>query len=89
MSLLRRLAQASRDSLDAQALVAARLLADGAANRAETLDVAACAAGITPAWTGGPVAHLWAHRQRLEPRLDSVARAAWPRLEPLLREACS
>ena len=89
VSLLRRLAEASRDSLDAQALVAARLLADGAASRAETLDVAACAAGITPAWTGGPVAHLWAHRERLEPRLDTVVRAAWPRLEPLLREACS
>ena len=87
-SVLRRLAQASGDSLDAQALVAARLLADGAAAQAQTLDVAACAASICPAWTGGPVAHLWAHRERLQPLLDPVAKNAWPRLEPALRAAC-
>jgi 3-hydroxyacyl-CoA dehydrogenase / enoyl-CoA hydratase / 3-hydroxybutyryl-CoA epimerase len=88
-SLLRRLAQAGRDSLDAQALLAARLLADGAADRAETLDVAACAASITPAWSGGPLAHLWAHRERLQPLLDPTVRSAWPRLEPVLRAACA
>lgn len=88
-SVLQQLAQAGRDSLDAQALAAARLLAEGAASNAQTLDVAACAAGITPAWTGGPVAHLWAHRDRLAPLLDPVARSAWPGLEPVLRGACA
>jgi len=88
ISLLHRLARAGVESLDAQALVAARLLADGAASHAGTLDVAACAANITPAWTGGPVSHLWTNRERLAPLLDAVTKSAWPRMEPVLRAAC-
>ena len=88
-SVLRRLANAGRDSLDAQSLVAVGLLASGAASKAETLDVAACAAGLTPAWTGGPLAHFWTHRDRLRAQLDAQALAAWPQLEPVLRAACA
>jgi len=88
VSLLGRLTRAGRESLDAQALTAARLLAEGAAAKPETLDVAACTANVTPAWSGGPVAHLWAHRERLAPLLDPVAMDAWPRLESMLRAAC-
>jgi 3-hydroxyacyl-CoA dehydrogenase / enoyl-CoA hydratase / 3-hydroxybutyryl-CoA epimerase len=88
-SVLRRLAGAARESLDAQGLVAVGLLAGGAATKAETLDVAACAAGLTPAWTGGPLAHFWTHRDRLQAQLDPQTLAAWPRLEPVLREACA
>jgi len=39
--------------------------------------VAACAANITPAWTGGPVSHLWTNRERLAPLLDAVTKSAW------------
>jgi 3-hydroxyacyl-CoA dehydrogenase / enoyl-CoA hydratase / 3-hydroxybutyryl-CoA epimerase len=88
-SVLRRLARAAVDSLDAQSLVAVGLLASGAATKAETLDVAACAAGLTPAWTGGPLAHFWTHRERLQAQLDPQVLAAWPRLEPVLRTACA
>ncbi len=86
-SVLSRLTRAGQ-SLDAQALTAARLLAEGAAAKPETLDVAACTANVTPPWTGGPLAHFWAHRERLAPLLDPVAAGAWPRLEPMLRAAC-
>jgi 3-hydroxyacyl-CoA dehydrogenase/enoyl-CoA hydratase/3-hydroxybutyryl-CoA epimerase len=85
-SVMQRLAGVS---LDDQALLALRLLSDGAAPHAETLDVAACAAGLTPAWTGGPVAYLWAQRDRLQARFDPAAAAAWPRMEPILRAACA
>ena len=88
-SALRRLAGAARESLDAQALAAVGLLASGAATKAETLDVAACAAGLTPAWTGGPLSHFWEHRDRLRAQLDAQALVAWPQLEPVLREACA
>jgi 3-hydroxyacyl-CoA dehydrogenase/enoyl-CoA hydratase/3-hydroxybutyryl-CoA epimerase len=88
-SVLRRLANVAGDSLDAQGLLAVNLLASGAATKAETLDVAACAAGLTPAWTGGPLAHFWAHRERLRARLDAQTLAAWAQLESVLRAACA
>ena len=40
-------------------------------------------------WTGGPLAHFWTHRTRLQAQLDPQTLAAWPRLEPVLREACA
>jgi 3-hydroxyacyl-CoA dehydrogenase/enoyl-CoA hydratase/3-hydroxybutyryl-CoA epimerase len=88
-SVLQRLAVAGNESQDAQSLLAVRLLASGAAPKAETLDVAACAAGISPSWTGGPLTHLWTHRDRLEPQFDTMLRTAWPHLEPLVRAACA
>lgn len=88
-SVLQRLADAGSESLDAQSLQALRLLANGAAPLAEVLDVAACAAGISPTWSGGPLTHLWAHRERLKPQFDTMLRTAWPHLEPALRAACT
>ena len=87
-SLLARLSQASRTDLDTQAIAAARILADGAVADPTVLDVAACFATVTPAWTGGPLTHLWAHRGRLADQLDPQTREAWPRLQPLLEAAC-
>ncbi|WP_114970545.1 enoyl-CoA hydratase-related protein [Rhodoferax ferrireducens] len=88
-SVLQRLARAGRESPDAQSLEALRLLVSGAATQADTLDVVACAADLSPSWTGGPLTYLWTHRTRLEPQFDNILRTAWPRVEPLLRAACS
>lgn len=88
-SVMQRLATAGNVSLDAQSLEALRLLASGAASQADMLDVAACAAGLSPSWSGGPLTYSWAHQDRLVPQFDEVLRSAWPRLEPLLRAACS
>ncbi len=88
-SVLQRLATAGSESLDALSLEALRLLASGAAPQADVLDVAACAAGLSPAWSGGPLTYLWANRERLVPQFDDGLRAAWPALEPLVRTACA
>lgn len=89
LSVLQRLARAGSESLDEQAVVALHLLVAGAAAQAETLDVAACAASLSPACSGGPLTHLWAQRERLWPKLNGALQAAWPRMEPVLRAACS
>jgi 3-hydroxyacyl-CoA dehydrogenase/enoyl-CoA hydratase/3-hydroxybutyryl-CoA epimerase len=73
--------------LDAQALVALDQWALGAIAKPEWLDVAACSAGVTPAYCGGPFAHLWAHRERLTQRAGLERQKAWAAAEPLLREA--
>lgn len=88
-SVLRRLAQAAQTSLDAQSLVGLQLLDSGAAPQAETLDVAACAASLSPAYSGGPLSHLWQQRERLVPTLDTATRAAWERHAATLAEAFS
>jgi len=49
--------------------------------------VAACLAGVTPAWTGGPLTRLWTERARIVPGLDAEERAAWTTLEPALERA--
>ena len=64
------------------ALVAAA--APGAGDLA-FFDVAACLAGETPAWTGGPLTWLWSEQSSVIPGFDAVARAAWEKLEPALR----
>ena len=51
------------------------------------LDVAACLAGVSPAWTGGPLTWLWAERGNLVPQFDAVTLQAWNKLEPQLRDA--
>jgi 3-hydroxyacyl-CoA dehydrogenase/enoyl-CoA hydratase/3-hydroxybutyryl-CoA epimerase len=45
-------------SLDAQAGIARTAAAQAGAGDAAFLDTAACLAGVTPAWTGGPL--TWA-----------------------------
>jgi 3-hydroxyacyl-CoA dehydrogenase/enoyl-CoA hydratase/3-hydroxybutyryl-CoA epimerase len=79
----------SPDTLDAQALAALDLWATGAIASPEWLDVAACVSGVTPAYCGGPFAHLWTHHERLASVLQSRHASAWARAEPVLRGACA
>ena len=53
------------------------------------LDVAACLAGVSPGWSGGPLSWLWDERERCEPLLNDSARAAWATLAPVLEQACA
>ena len=48
------------------------------------LDTAACLAGVTPAWSGGPLTWAWAERDALRGRLGTAGERAWARLEPAL-----
>jgi len=74
-------------ALDAQSLAAIRLAAEGLAPDVELLDVAACTAGLAPAFSGGPFTHLWQQRSRLAARLEGPAADAWPALERQLAKA--
>ncbi|NMF96414.1 enoyl-CoA hydratase-related protein [Aromatoleum toluolicum] len=87
-SILARLAYAAPQApalLDAQALAALQLAAEGLVPDVEVLDVAACAAGVTPAYSGGPLTHLWQHRERLETTVPPALARAWVELEDRLR----
>lgn len=53
------------------------------------LDTAACLAGVTPAWSGGPLLWLWEEQQTAVRQLNSPGKAAWTKLEPRLRRACT
>jgi 3-hydroxyacyl-CoA dehydrogenase / enoyl-CoA hydratase / 3-hydroxybutyryl-CoA epimerase len=85
-SVLERLQAAAANSLDNQAERALLLLDSGAAPDAATLDVAACAAGLAPACTGGPLSYLWQNQRRLLPILAVPARAAWERRHAALAD---
>ncbi len=63
-----------------------RGLAAGEIAQPEWLDVAACTAGLSPAWSGGPFAHLWAHRARLVPTLEPADALAWAQAEAPMRD---
>lgn len=86
-SVLQRLRTAGQHSLDDQALLALQLLDTGAASRADFLDVAACASGVSPAFTGGPMTYLWQHRERLCADATPQAQAAWQRWQAQLQAA--
>lgn len=89
-SLLNTLKAADRHSAgvtEAQAQAALDLWAAGAVPQPEWADVAACVAGVTPAYVGGPFAHLWNHHERLLPTWNAQRRQAWDRLQPHLQEA--
>ncbi|MGJ7510922.1 enoyl-CoA hydratase-related protein [Variovorax sp. GT1P44] len=75
------------ESLDAQAHTAVQCAAVPGASDVAFLDVAACLAGVTPAWSGGPLSWLWAERARVVPGFDSGTRDAWNRLQPALHRA--
>jgi 3-hydroxyacyl-CoA dehydrogenase/enoyl-CoA hydratase/3-hydroxybutyryl-CoA epimerase len=86
-SVLVRLRPTAAISLDEQAERALLLLDSGAAPDAATLDVATCAAELTPAYTGGPLSHLWQNQTRLLEVMSAPARAAWDRQNAALAEA--
>jgi 3-hydroxyacyl-CoA dehydrogenase/enoyl-CoA hydratase/3-hydroxybutyryl-CoA epimerase len=75
--------------LDAQALEALKLAAQNLVPDLETLDVAACVAGITPPYTGGPFNRLWQQRERLKAGFSPSLARAWVAIEPRLQEAHS
>jgi 3-hydroxyacyl-CoA dehydrogenase/enoyl-CoA hydratase/3-hydroxybutyryl-CoA epimerase len=88
LAALSRAAAAAPDAaLDAQAVVALRACSQGDISDPVLLDVAACAAGVCPAYSGGPFAYLYRHRERLGGDLPADLREAWTRVEPKLREA--
>lgn len=73
----------------AQVQAAVRYAAHPGAGDPAFLDVAACLAGVTPAWTGGPLTQAWAERDTLVPTFDADARAAWATLQPVLARAAA
>jgi 3-hydroxyacyl-CoA dehydrogenase/enoyl-CoA hydratase/3-hydroxybutyryl-CoA epimerase len=83
-SVLQRLRRAPDD---AQPRIALLERARAGAGDLAFIDVAACLAGVTPAWTGGPLTRLWSERARIVPGLDAQERAAWTTLEPALDRA--
>jgi 3-hydroxyacyl-CoA dehydrogenase/enoyl-CoA hydratase/3-hydroxybutyryl-CoA epimerase len=52
------------------------------------VDVAACLAGVSPGWTGGPLSWLWDEQKTQMPLLDATAKIAWRTVMPRLAEAC-
>jgi 3-hydroxyacyl-CoA dehydrogenase/enoyl-CoA hydratase/3-hydroxybutyryl-CoA epimerase len=71
-------------SLERQARLAVNAAATDDAGDPAFLDTAACLAGVTPAWSGGPLTWAWSERATLAPTFDPSTRAAWQRLEPAL-----
>jgi 3-hydroxyacyl-CoA dehydrogenase/enoyl-CoA hydratase/3-hydroxybutyryl-CoA epimerase len=80
-ALLRLAAAAGDNPLDALALSALDLAAEGMVEDTELFDVAACAAGIAPAFSGGPFTRLWQERSRLTARLQGPEADTWRALE--------
>ncbi len=74
-------------SLADQARTAVQCAATHGAGDVAFLDVAACLAGVTPAWSGGPLSWLWAERAKVVPGFDAGSRDAWNRLQPALHRA--
>jgi len=83
-SVLQRLRHAASDEQPRIALLEG---ARPGAGDVAFIDVAACLAGISPAWSGGPLTRLWSERDTLVPALDREAQAAWTALEPALRRS--
>lgn len=59
-------ARAEADDADAQALAAQSRAATTPPADTEFYDVAACVAGVSPLWSGGPFTHLRRHHARLQ-----------------------
>ena len=83
-SVLQRLHRAPADARPRIALLEG---ARAGAGDLAFIDVAACLAGVSAAWTGGPLTRLWNERARIVPGLDAEERAAWTTLEPALDRA--
>ncbi|WP_213956853.1 enoyl-CoA hydratase-related protein [Variovorax sp. dw_954] len=87
-SLLQRLQQAGGD-LHEQARTVMRAAAGRETGTLAFFDVAACLAGVTPAWTGGPLMWAWSEREAVAAASDPETLAAWSRLRPTLEQACA
>jgi 3-hydroxyacyl-CoA dehydrogenase/enoyl-CoA hydratase/3-hydroxybutyryl-CoA epimerase len=66
-----------------------RVAADREPNELAFFDVAACLAGVTPAWTGGPLMWAWTERNAVAASFDTDTMVAWTRLQPALGQACA
>jgi 3-hydroxyacyl-CoA dehydrogenase/enoyl-CoA hydratase/3-hydroxybutyryl-CoA epimerase len=74
------------DPLAQQSLIAAKLAMQGDIADLEIMDVVACVANITPAYSGGPFNHLWQHQDPLASQLDAAMPQQWPVLAARLQE---
>ncbi|MDM0015127.1 enoyl-CoA hydratase-related protein [Variovorax sp. J22P168] len=74
-------------SLEDQARTAVQYATTSGAGDLAFLDVATCLAGVTPAWSGGPLHWLWDERANVVPLFDAASRDAWNRLQPALHRA--
>ncbi len=72
-----------------QARVALRCAAQAGAGEPVFLDVAACLAGVSPAWSGGPLTWAWAHPDAALDGADGATAAAWNALQAPLQQACA
>jgi 3-hydroxyacyl-CoA dehydrogenase/enoyl-CoA hydratase/3-hydroxybutyryl-CoA epimerase len=72
-----------------QAMLAAQWAARPGNRDLNFIDVAACLSGVSPGWTGGPLAWLWDEQATQEPLFDSSTRSAWAHIRPQLEQACS
>ena len=80
-SVLQRLHGAS---LADQVPIALESAAADAAGDPAFLDTAACLAGVTPPWSGGPLTWAWGERDALRAHPADSVRRAWTKLEPAL-----
>jgi len=80
-SVLQRLRGAS---LADQATIALESAAADRAGDPAFLDTAACLAGVSPTWSGGPLTWAWAERDGLRSHPAESVRRAWDKLEPAL-----
>jgi 3-hydroxyacyl-CoA dehydrogenase/enoyl-CoA hydratase/3-hydroxybutyryl-CoA epimerase len=71
-------------SLAVQAAIALESAAADRAGDPAFLDTAACLAGVTPPWSGGPLTWAWAERDDLRAHPADSIRRAWAKLEPAL-----
>lgn len=83
------LPQLHDQSLPRQARRALLALASVEAGDPAFLDVAACLAGVSPPWSGGPLAWLVDEHESVVPHFDAEATAAWTLNASRLREACA
>jgi 3-hydroxyacyl-CoA dehydrogenase/enoyl-CoA hydratase/3-hydroxybutyryl-CoA epimerase len=52
------------------------------------VDVAACLAGVSPGWTGGPLSWFWDEQSTQAKALGANAQSAWHAVQERLAEAC-
>jgi 3-hydroxyacyl-CoA dehydrogenase/enoyl-CoA hydratase/3-hydroxybutyryl-CoA epimerase len=76
-------------TLAQQAAVATQWAVKPASGDLSFMNVAACLSGVSPGWTGGPLAWLWDEQGTQEPLFDSDTRSAWASITPRLEKACS
>jgi 3-hydroxyacyl-CoA dehydrogenase/enoyl-CoA hydratase/3-hydroxybutyryl-CoA epimerase len=76
-------------SLPAQAACAMQWARQAGNSDVAFADVAACLAGVSPGWSGGPLSWFWDEQATQVGTLDAAAQAAWQAVQPRLAEACA